>query len=156
MPIAQGRSPDLPGYDAPTFTLMSVGSTPRCSVQVSGFASLGLLTPPRRLYPLRVPRTSVLPTASFGSPVTRGTLAAQLTLPLVGCVEDLHLQVSAPCRAHQEKAPDVSVGGFGLDPGSDLLSHGLRPHYHRRRASSLPSSEWDRVVPARYSRQANF
>jgi hypothetical protein len=30
----------------------------------------------------------------------------------------------------------------------------MRPHYHRRRAFSLPSSEWDRVVPARYNRQA--
>jgi hypothetical protein len=44
-----GRPPDLPGYDALTFTLMSVGSTPRCSVQVSGFASIGLLAPPLRL-----------------------------------------------------------------------------------------------------------
>ncbi|KAA0087686.1 hypothetical protein CIW54_13130 [Paraburkholderia sp. T12-10] len=26
-----------------------------------------------------------------------------LTLPLAGCVEDFHLQVSAPCRAHKEK-----------------------------------------------------
>ncbi len=40
-------------------------------------------------------------------------------------------------------------------PGSDLLSHGETPHYHRRWAVSLPSSEWYRVVPARYSRQAN-
>ena len=39
-------------------------------------------------------------------------------------------------------------------PGSDLLWHGLRPHYHRRRTFSLPSSEWDRVVPVRYCRQA--
>jgi hypothetical protein len=31
------------------------------------------------------------------------TLAVQLTLPLAGCVEDLHLLVSAPCRAHQQK-----------------------------------------------------
>ena len=30
------------------------------------------------------------------------------------------------------------------------------PHYHRRRAVSLPSSEWDRVVHTRYSRQANW
>ena len=29
------------------------------------------------------------------------------------------------------------------------------PHYHRRWTFSLPSSEWDRVVPARYCRQAN-
>jgi hypothetical protein len=32
------------------------------------------------------------------------TLAVQLTLPLAGCVEDFHLQVSAPCRAQQAKA----------------------------------------------------
>ena len=30
-----------------------------------------------------------------------------------------------------------------------------RRHYHRRGAVSLPSSAWDRVVPARYGRQAN-
>ena len=27
----------------------------------------------------------------------------QLTLPRVGCVEDFHLLVSAPCRAHKKK-----------------------------------------------------
>jgi len=32
------------------------------------------------------------------------TLAVQLTLPLAGCVEDFHLQVNAPCRAHIKKA----------------------------------------------------
>jgi len=32
------------------------------------------------------------------------TLAVQLTLPLAGCVEDLHLQVSAPCWAHRQKS----------------------------------------------------
>ena len=41
------------------------------------------------------------------------------------------------------------------EPGSDLLWHARRAHYHRRRAFSLPSSEWDRVVPARYGRQAS-
>ncbi len=29
----------------------------------------------------------------------------RLTLPLAGCVEDFHLQVRAPCRAHKAKAP---------------------------------------------------
>jgi hypothetical protein len=38
------------------------------------------------------------------------TLAVQLTLPLAGYVEDLHLQVSAPCRAHQIQ-PRTSVLG---------------------------------------------
>src|ERR1700746_3756420 len=31
-----------------------------------------------------------------------GAVAAQLTSPLAGYVEDLHLQESAPCRAHNE------------------------------------------------------
>ena len=69
------------------------------SVQVSGFASIGLLTPLRRLYPLAVRQSSALPAASSGSHLTMGTLAVRLTLPLAGCVEDLHLLVSAPCRA---------------------------------------------------------
>jgi len=49
MSVAQGIHADLPGYYAPTFTLMPVGSTPHRSVQVSGFADIGLLTPMRRL-----------------------------------------------------------------------------------------------------------
>jgi hypothetical protein len=73
------------------------------SVQVSGFASIGLLTPLRRLYPLAVRQSSALPAASSGSRLAMGTLAVRLTLPLAGCVEDLHLLVSAPCRAHQMK-----------------------------------------------------
>src|SRR3974377_308538 len=103
MPVAQGRSSDLPGYDAPTFPLMPVGSTSRRSVQVLGFASIGPLTPPCRLYPLPVRQASVLPTASFRFRLATDTLPVQLTLPLAGCVEDFHLQVRAPCRAHQRK-----------------------------------------------------
>ena len=38
-------------------------------------------------------------------------------------------------------------------PGNVLLSHKETLYYHRRCASSLPSSEWDRVVPTRYGRQ---
>ncbi len=115
------RSPStaLPGYCALTFTLMSVGSTTRRSVQVSGFTASRLLTPPRCLYPLRVPRTSVLPSASSRSPVARGTLAVQLTLPLFGCVKDFHLQVSAPCQAHARRRCAASsnfAGGEVIDP----------------------------------------
>lgn len=47
--VALGTCADLPGYDAPTFTVMPVGSTSRRCVQVSGFADIGLLTPPCRL-----------------------------------------------------------------------------------------------------------
>ena len=111
---AQGRSPDLPGYYALTFTLMSVGSTSARSVQALGFDDSGRLTPRRRLYPLRVPRTSALPTASFRFSVAQDTLAVQLTLPLVGRVEDFHLQVSAPCRAHQ-KTPRFAARRFFVE-----------------------------------------
>src|SRR5271157_1607048 len=82
---------------------MPVGSTSRRSVQVLGFASIGPLTPPCRLYPLPVRQASALPTASFRFRLATDTLAVQLTLPLAGCVEDFHLPVSAPCRAHQKK-----------------------------------------------------
>jgi len=44
-----GKPPDLPGYCALTFPLMPVGSTSQRSVQESGFASMGLLTPLHRL-----------------------------------------------------------------------------------------------------------
>ena len=47
--VPLGTLADLPGYDAPTFTLMPVGYTSRRSVQVSGFADICLLTPPCRL-----------------------------------------------------------------------------------------------------------
>src|SRR5215470_16356501 len=104
MLVARGSHADLPGYDALTIALMPVGSTSQCSVQELGFTEICLLTPLRRLYPLPVRRASVLPTASFRFHLTMDTLAVQLTLPLAGCVEDFHLQVSAPCRAHQGKS----------------------------------------------------
>src|SRR5688572_1869041 len=88
---------------------MPVGFTPRRSVQASGFDDLCRLTPTRRLNPLPVRQASVLPTASSGLSVARETLAAQLTLPLAGCVEDFHLQVSAPCRAHKENGARVAA-----------------------------------------------
>src|ERR1019366_5607398 len=106
-PVAQARWSDLPGYCALTFPLMPVGSTSRRSVQELGFASMGLLTPPCRLYPLPVPQASVLPTASF-----RFRLAPD---PLAGCVEDFHLQVSAPCRAHQQQRPRRNAGPFAIE-----------------------------------------
>ncbi len=60
---------------------------------------------PRRAasYPLPLRQASALPSASSRFAVARDTLAVRLTLPLAGRVEDLHLQVSAPCRAHQQK-----------------------------------------------------
>ena len=55
----------------------------------------------------------------------------------------------------ETKTPaSLLAGVLQNKPGSVLLSHGETPYYHRRWAFSLPSSEWDRVVPARYGRQA--
>lgn len=51
-------------------------------------------------YAISVRRASVLHSASFRSHLAMGTLAVRLTLPPVECVEDLHLHVGAPCRAH--------------------------------------------------------
>src|SRR5208283_362301 len=82
---------------------MPVGYTSRRSVQVPGFAEIGLLTPPCRLDPLAVRQASALPTASSRFRLATDTLAVQLTLPLAGCVGDFHAQVSTPCRAHAEK-----------------------------------------------------
>jgi hypothetical protein len=64
-----------------------------------------------------------LPSASSRFAVARDTLAVQLTLPLVGRVEDFHLQVSAPCRAHQKNSePLLAVeGGFAMTTDAALL-----------------------------------
>src|SRR5438876_4428246 len=105
MSVAQGASPDLPGYCASTFTLMPVGSTSSRSVQVLGFADTCLLTPLRRLNPLPVRQASALPSASSGFAVTRDTLAVRLTLLLAECAEDFQLRVRAPCRAQSGRGP---------------------------------------------------
>jgi hypothetical protein len=42
------------------------------------------------------------------------TLAVRLTVPPVGPVEDLHLQVNAPCRAHKLKKPTFCDVSFSL------------------------------------------
>ena len=49
MPVAQGTHADLPGYDAPTFTLMPVGYTSQRPVQVLGFDDICRLAPLQRL-----------------------------------------------------------------------------------------------------------
>ena len=57
-----------------------------------------------------------------------------------------------------KKKPPIGepIGGFRIKPGSDLLSHGETPHYHRRYTVSLLSSGWDQVVPVLYCRQTNL
>ena len=54
-------------------------------------------------YAISVRRASALPAASFRSHLTVDTLAVRLTIPPVGFVENFHLQVGAPCRAHTKK-----------------------------------------------------
>ena len=75
------------------WALMILDTSPRCTAS----------------HPLPVRQASALLPASFRFAVARDTLAVQLTLPLVGRVEDFHLQVSAPCRAHQKKRRHVTV-----------------------------------------------
>jgi len=61
---------------------------------------------------MAVRRASVLPAASFRFRLTTDTLAVQLTVPSIRPVKDLHLQVSAPCRAHQKKKAFQDLEGF--------------------------------------------
>src|SRR5690606_41725479 len=57
------------------------------------------------------------------------TLAVRLTVPLVGPVEDLHLQVGAPCRAHQKKKPQpFRAAAFRIKSLAMSYSHMGRPH----------------------------
>ena len=151
---------------------MSVGSTSARSVQVLGFDDIGRLTPCRRLYPLRVPRTSALLTTSSRFPVARDTLVVQLTLPLVGRVEDFHLQVCAPCRAHQREEARfegeplfmqrlfsghetriICEAGdllWPLNPGAEVFLLRLRvpPLFPCRRRAHTPEIFHPRSVPA--------
>lgn len=70
-----GTQSDLPGYCAPTFTLMPVGSTWQRSVQVLGFDDFGRLTPLQRLIRFLYVRPALCPQASFRLAVARETLA---------------------------------------------------------------------------------
>jgi len=59
-------------------------------------------------YAVPVRQASALPAASFRSQLAMGTLAVRLTVPPAGSVEDFHLQVVAPCRAHKRKDRAIS------------------------------------------------
>ena len=86
---------------------MPAASTSMSSVQVLDFESIGPLVPHGCLYAVPVRQASALPAASFGFRLATNTLAVRLTVPPVGSVEDFHLQVGAPCRAHQKKDPSL-------------------------------------------------
>ena len=107
MPVVRDRLSDLPGYCALTFTLMPAASTFKLSVQVSDFEDICLLIQLARLYAVSVRQASALPAASFRFHLAMDTLAVRLTIPPVGLVEDFHLQVSAPCRAHHKQGRRV-------------------------------------------------
>jgi hypothetical protein len=51
-------------------------------------------------YTIPVRQGRALPAASFRFHLAMDTLAVRLTIPPIGLVEDFHLQVGAPCRAH--------------------------------------------------------
>jgi hypothetical protein len=55
-------------------------------------------------YAIPVRRASALPAASFRFHLAMDTLAVRLTIPPVGFVENFHLQMGAPCRAHKMSA----------------------------------------------------
>src|ERR1019366_8166860 len=112
--VSQDNMADLPGYCALTFTLMPVGSTSRRSVQVLGFASIGPLTPPCRLDPLPVRQASALPTASSRFHLAMDTLAVQLTLPLAGCVGDLHPPSECALPGAPNKCPTPQEWGIRI------------------------------------------
>src|SRR5262245_30004773 len=64
-------------------------------------------------YTVSIRQASVLPAASSRFHLAMDTLAARLTIPPAGFVEDFHLQMNAPCRAHNKKGR--------VDPGLSLL-----------------------------------
>ncbi len=111
-------------------------------------------------YPLPVRQASALPSASFRFAVARDTLAVRLTLLLAECVEDFHLQVRAPCRAHQEKRRSITraafVGGGGgtADPSLSRRA-GLCLHPANRMRGVLSVHHCGRIlVPARCASSA--
>jgi hypothetical protein len=82
---------------------MRVGSTLRQSVHVCDFADFCRSS--RRLASSASCSSRQRFASSFLQfPSPPGHPCLWLTLPRVGRVEDFHLQVSAPCRAHKRKA----------------------------------------------------
>src|SRR5208337_3654536 len=73
-------------------------------------------------FPVR--QASALPAASFGFRLATDTLAVRLTVPPVGPVEDSHLRVGAPCRAHQKRR--VPGGTRGTLAGGKLMFQDYR------------------------------
>ena len=117
--LAQGKMADLPGYNALTFPLMPAASTIRLSVQISDFEDICLLIQPDRLIcDFCSSSQRVLPAASSRFHLAVDTLADRLTIPPTGFVEDFHLQVSAPCRAHKRRRASSRCPSPYIVPGT--------------------------------------
>jgi len=70
-----------------------------------------------------------------------------LTLPRVGCVEDFHLQVGAPCRAHQKKKPRASGAPVSRQPRRAITSYRPCRARGRHRPALSPASAPRRSSP---------
>ena len=110
-PMHLQQCPEVPGNAVVGIvaSFMPVGFTPHRPVQVAGFGLFGCLAPMRRL---------VSASCSSGQRFASGFLRIRgrprhpclwLALPLAGRAKDFHLQVRAPCRAHQTKKPHMRL-----------------------------------------------
>ena len=113
--VARGTHADLPGYCAPTFTLMPVGFTPQPSVQVLGFDDFGHLTRLRRL---------VSASCSSGQRFAFGFL-------------QIRSRPRHPCRSANSSPCRVSRG---LSPPSECALPGAPKKAHADRARFEDSS----------------
>jgi len=98
--VARGKRADLPGLCASSFPLMPSHIRPRLSYRYWTLEILDSSSGMVGSFALPVRRARVFPAASFRFHLAVGTLAVRLTVPPVGSVEDLNLQVVVPCRAH--------------------------------------------------------
>ena len=123
--VAQGTHADLPGYNAPTFTLMPVGYTPLCSVQVLGFDDIGRLTPQRRL---------ISASCSSGQRFAFGFLQIR-SRPRHPC----RSANSSPCRVSRGLSPPSKCAL----PGAHRVGDGIAPvalSHHRTCGSAYGGS----------------
>ena len=156
MPVAR-RFPSAPLQISPGMTHPPSRLCPsdiRHGVPYKFRASQILACSPRRAasYPLPVRQTSALPSASSRFPVAQNTLAVRLTLPLAGRVEDFHLQVSAPCRAHHKKMAGPKR------PATDVLPEGWLASGSRPSASATSPAEiprWRVKSPASHPKESD-
>ena len=83
-------------------------------------------------------------------PVTRNRIRASLAIQKPPAIGNPQL---ARWIFPKEKPPPEIRRGFWVKTLAMTYSRMLDAHYHRRMYVSLPSSEWDRVVPYSYCHQ---